>query len=161
MTVGENVVLSVLSRLTRGGLRSLSAEAAVASQQLQAMSVKAETPHVFTKTLSGGNQQKVVIGKWLATKPKILILDEPTRGIDIGARAEIYRLIRTLAAQGMATVVISSDLPEVIGLSDRILVMRQGLISGELTRAEATQEQILALAMPLESNVSVVAEVSA
>jgi ABC-type sugar transport system ATPase subunit len=161
MTVGENVVLSVLSRLTRGGLRSLSAEAAVASQQLQAMSVKAESPHVITKTLSGGNQQKGVIGKWLATKPKRLILDEPTRGIDIGARAEIYRLIRTLAAQGMATVVISSDLPEVIGLSDRILVMRQGLISGELTRAEATQEQILALAMPLESNVSVVAEVSA
>ncbi len=150
MTVGENLVLTVLSSLTRGGLRSLSAEAAVAAEQMKAMAVKAASPTVVAKTLSGGNQQKLVIGKWLAAKPKLLILDEPTRGIDVGARAEIYRLIRRLAAEGLATLVISSDLPEVLGLSDRILVMRQGSISGELTRAEATPEKVLALAMPQE-----------
>ena len=150
MTVGENLVLTVLSSLARGGLRSLSAEAAVATEQMKAMAVKAASPSVVAKTLSGGNQQKLVIGKWLAAKPKVLILDEPTRGIDVGARAEIYRLIRRLAAEGLATLVISSDLPEVLGLSDRILVMRKGSISGELARAEATPEKVLALAMPQE-----------
>ena len=150
MTVGENLVLAVLSSLTKGGLRSLSAENAVATEQMQAMAVKAGSPAVIAKTLSGGNQQKLVIGKWLAAKPKVLILDEPTRGIDVGARAEIYRLIRRLASEGIATLVISSDLPEVLGLSHRILVMRQGSISGELSRAEATPERILALAMPME-----------
>jgi rhamnose transport system ATP-binding protein len=151
MTVGENLVLSVLSSLARGGLRSFSAEAQVASEQMQALAVKAASPQVVAKTLSGGNQQKLVIGKWLAAKPKVLILDEPTRGIDVGARAEIYRLIRRLAREGLATLVISSDLPEVLGLSHRILVMRQGRISGELSRADATPERILALAMPQES----------
>ena len=150
MTVGENLVLAVLSSLTKGGLRSLSAENAVATEQMKAMAVKAGSPAVIAKTLSGGNQQKLVIGKWLAAKPKVLILDEPTRGIDVGARAEIYRLIRRLASEGIATLVISSDLPEVLGLSHRILVMRQGSISGELSRAEATPERILALAMPME-----------
>jgi rhamnose transport system ATP-binding protein len=151
MTVGENLVLSVLSSLARGGLRSFGAEARIAAEQMQAMAVKAASPQVIAKTLSGGNQQKLVIGKWLAAKPKVLILDEPTRGIDVGARAEIYRLIRRLAGEGLATLVISSDLPEVLGLSHRILVMRQGRISGELTRSEATPERLLALAMPQES----------
>lgn len=151
MTVGENLVLTVLSSLARGGLRSTSAEAAVANEQMQAMAVKAASPHVVAKTLSGGNQQKLVIGKWLAAKPSVLILDEPTRGIDVGARAEIYQLIRRLASEGMATLVISSDLPEVLGLSHRVLVMREGRISGELTRDQATPEQVLALAMPQET----------
>jgi ABC-type sugar transport system ATPase subunit len=154
MTVGENLVLTVLSSLARGGLRSIAAEAAVATAQMQAMAVKAASPQVVAKTLSGGNQQKLVIGKWLATKPTVLILDEPTRGIDVGARAEIYRLIRRLAAEGMATLVISSDLPEVLGLSHRVLVMREGRISGELSRAQATPEQVLALAMPQETAVA-------
>ena len=99
-------------------------------------------------SMSGGNQQKVVIAKWLARGGRLLIVDEPTRGVDVGAKAEIYKLIRNLAATGMAVVVISSDLPEVLLLSDRILVMRSGSIAGELKRGEATQEKILALAMP-------------
>jgi len=150
MTVGENLVLAVLSSLTRGGLRSRTGEAAVASEQMQAMAIKA-TPQVVAKTQSGGNQQKLVLGKWLATKPSVLILDEPTRGIDVGARTEIYRLIRRLAAEGMATLIISSDLPEVLDLSHRVLVMRDGRISGELCGDQATAEQVLALAMPQEA----------
>jgi ABC-type sugar transport system ATPase subunit len=96
--------------------------------------------------LSGGNQQKVVIAKWLALEPRVLILDEPTRGIDIGAKAEVHHLMSELAAQGVAILMISSELPEILGMSDRILVMRQGRIAGELPRSEATQERIMALA---------------
>ena len=154
MTVGENLVLAVLASLARGGVRRMSAEAAVAAEQMKAMAIKADSPAVPVRTLSGGNQQKVAIGKWLAAHPRVLILDEPTRGSDVGARAEIYRLIRSLAAGGLATLVISSDLQEVLGLSHRILVMREGRISGELSRQDATQERILALAMPQEAAVA-------
>jgi ABC-type sugar transport system ATPase subunit len=150
MSVGENLVLAMVRALSRFGLRSLAREAALAADQMRALMVKAAGPGVAARTLSGGNQQKLVIGKWLATSPRVLILDEPTRGIDVGARAEIYQLIRSLAASGMATLVISSDLPEILALSDRILVLRQGGISGTLERAQATQERILALAMPDE-----------
>ena len=90
------------------------------------------------------------MGKWLATSPRVLILDEPTRGVDVGAKAEVYRIIRRLAREGMATLLISSDLPEILALSDRILVMREGAIAGELSRAEASGEKILALALPAE-----------
>ena len=114
------------------------------------LTVKTASASVPANTLSGGNQQKLAIGKWLAMGPRILILDEPTRGVDVGAKAEVYRVIRRLAAEGMATLIISSDLPEVLALSDRILVMRQGEIAGELSHGEATEEKILALALPLE-----------
>ena len=100
------------------------------------------------ETLSGGNQQKLVIGKWLACDPKALILDEPTRGVDVGAKAQVHRLIRDLAKRGLATLLISSELPELLTLSDRILVLCEGRISGELDGATATQEQILELALP-------------
>jgi ribose transport system ATP-binding protein len=96
--------------------------------------------------LSGGNQQKVVLGKWLAMKPKVLLLDEPTRGIDIGAKREIYALMEELARQGMAILFVSSDLEEVIGMSDRVLVMHEGRLSGELARAELGEEAIMRLA---------------
>ncbi len=99
------------------------------------------------RKLSGGNQQKVVLARWLLRKPKVLILDEPTRGIDIGAKAEIYRIIADLAREGVALLVISSELPEVLGLADRIAVMQNGRVTGELARAEATEEAILNLAM--------------
>ncbi len=151
LSVRDNLVLAVLSSLTSWGLRSGKREGALAGELMQAMAVKAAHDGVAARTLSGGNQQKLVIGKWLAAKPRVLILDEPTRGIDVGARAEIYRLIRRLAREGMATLVISSDLPEVLTLSHRVLVMRQGRISGELARAEATQERVLALAMPSDT----------
>jgi ABC-type sugar transport system ATPase subunit len=99
------------------------------------------------RKLSGGNQQKVVLARWLARKPKVLILDEPTRGIDVGAKAEIYHLIDDLARSGVAVLVISSELPEVLGLADRIIVMQNGHITGELDRADASEEAILGLAM--------------
>jgi L-arabinose transport system ATP-binding protein len=97
--------------------------------------------------LSGGNQQKVVLARWLAARPKVLILDEPTRGIDVGAKAEIYRLVDDLANQGLGIMFISSELPELLGLADRIYVMQNGRITGELSRAEASEEAVLALAM--------------
>ncbi|MER7083120.1 ATP-binding cassette domain-containing protein, partial [Saccharopolyspora kobensis] len=101
-------------------------------------------------TLSGGNQQKIVIGKWLLAQPRVLILDEPTRGIDVGARAEIYELINELARAGTTVLVVSSDLPELLGLSDRVLVLADGRLRGELNGAEATQERVLALAVSAE-----------
>jgi len=97
--------------------------------------------------LSGGNQQKIVLGKWLANQPKLLILDEPTRGIDVGAKAEIHRLMGELAAQGLAILMISSELPEVLGMSDRVLVMREGRLVAEFSRAEATPEGVGAAMM--------------
>jgi rhamnose transport system ATP-binding protein len=106
------------------------------------------------RQLSGGNQQKVVLAKWLATKPQVLILDEPTRGIDVGTKAEVHRLISQLAAQGLAILMISSELPEVLGMSDRILVMREGRLTGEFSRDEATQEVIIAAATGSTPSVS-------
>ena len=100
----------------------------------------------ITGTLSGGNQQKVVLGKWLLTKPKVLFLDEPTRGIDVGAKQEIYAEINELAKQGLAIVMVSSELPEVLGLSDRILVLHEGHLTGEFTKEEATPEKVMAAA---------------
>ena len=101
-------------------------------------------------TLSGGNQQKVVLAKWLSTGPKLLILDEPTRGIDVGTKAEVHRLMSSLAADGIAIVMVSSELPEVLGMSDRIIVLREGRIAAELSRAEATEESIMYAAMGQE-----------
>jgi rhamnose transport system ATP-binding protein len=148
MTVGENLTLAVLQTLAHYGLRSARREREVAARLMRELDVRAASADVPAQTLSGGNQQKLVLGKWLAAKPRVLILDEPTRGVDVGAKAEIYRLIRQLAGQGMATLLISSELPEILAMSDRILVMRNGSISGELSREEATQEKILELALP-------------
>jgi ABC-type sugar transport system ATPase subunit len=148
MSVGENLTLTVLGKLTRWGLISARRQKQRAQAQMDFLRIKAASAAVAAQTLSGGNQQKILIGKWLTTLPRLLILDEPTRGVDVGAKAEIYKLIRKLAGGGMAVLMISSDLPEVLLLSDRILVMRGGRISGELHRREATQEKVLALAMP-------------
>jgi ABC-type sugar transport system ATPase subunit len=148
LSVGTNLSLAVLDSLTRWGLTSARREREAITQLMQNLVVKAAGPDVAAQTLSGGNQQKLVLGKWLATKPRVLILDEPTRGVDVGAKAEVHRLIRKLADEGIATLLISSDLPEVLAMSDRILVMRQGAIAGALSRAEATQEKVLALAIP-------------
>jgi rhamnose transport system ATP-binding protein len=148
MSVRANLSMAVLPTLTSLGLISSGKEETLAAKLIADLRVKTANSGVAAQTLSGGNQQKLVLGKWLATKPRVLILDEPTRGVDVGAKAEIYRLIREVAEAGVAVLVISSDLPEVLLLSDRILVMRLGRISGELSRKEATQERILALAMP-------------
>jgi ABC-type sugar transport system ATPase subunit len=146
LAIRENMALSVLDRLSRFGIVRFGAERRLAREMVQALRVR--TPSIEQKVLnlSGGNQQKVVIAKWLALRPRILIMDEPTRGIDIGAKAEVHGLMHQLAADGVAILMISSELPEIVHMSDRVLVMRQGRIAGELARAEATQEAIMALA---------------
>ena len=146
-SVAENVTLCVPDRVSRFGFLSRAAELLVANEQVERMRVKTPSLDQLVSNLSGGNQQKVVLGRWLARAPRVLILDEPTRGIDVGAKAEIYRLIAELAAGGIALLVISSELPELIGLSDRILVMAAGRIVGEVPRAEATEQRVLNLAM--------------
>jgi ribose transport system ATP-binding protein len=113
-------------------------------RQLQ---VRAPSIEAFASTLSGGNQQKVVLAKWLALDPKVLIVDEPTRGIDVGAQAEIYRLLRDLAARGVAIVMISSDMQEILRLSDRVAVMHEGRVTGILDREDCTEPRIMALAV--------------
>jgi ribose transport system ATP-binding protein len=124
-----------------------SAETKTAETQRRNLGIKA--PQVATKAanLSGGNQQKVVLGKWLAMAPKVMIFDEPTRGIDVGAKAEIYKLMRGLADAGVAVMMISSDMEEVIGVSDRIAVMHEGRISGTLSRDQFSEENVLQLAV--------------
>ena len=151
LPVGTNLTLPILRTLTTFGLTSSRRERQVADQLMKDLLVKAASAKVPAQTLSGGNQQKLVIGKWLATRPRVLILDEPTRGVDVGAKAEVHKLIRRLAEGGMATLLISSDLPEVLAMSDRLLVMRGGSIAGELSRAQATQEKVLSLAIPATS----------
>ena len=146
-SVAENVTLCVPDRISRFGFLRRAAVLLVASEQVERMRVKTSSLDELVSNLSGGNQQKVVLARWLARAPRVLILDEPTRGIDVGAKAEIYRLIAQLAANGIAILVISSELPELIGLSDRILVMAAGRIVGEVPRAEATEQRVLNLAM--------------
>lgn len=148
MSVGENLSLAVLKSLAGAMVRNRDKEKSLVQKLMAELAVKAANTDIAAQSLSGGNQQKLVLGKWLAAQPQVLILDEPTRGVDVGARAEVYRLIRGLASGGLATLVISSDLPEILALCDRILVMREGEISGELARSEATAEIILELALP-------------
>lgn len=147
MSIRANVTLASLKEFSRRGWFDFGREANVAADYARRFAIK--TPSIFShvSTLSGGNQQKVALSRWLATRPSVLILDEPTQGIDVGAKAEIHALMSELASQGVAIIMISSDLPEVLGMSDRIAVMKGGTISGVLSREEATQEKILALAL--------------
>jgi ribose transport system ATP-binding protein len=147
-SIRSNIALPSVGALSRFGLRALAREGALARDVAGRLSVRCADLGQTVSTLSGGNQQKVVIGKWLATEPRILLLDEPTRGIDIGAKQEIYQLIFTLAGQGLGIVVVSSELPELLLLSDRIFVMCEGHQTGLLRRHEATQEKIMRLAAP-------------
>jgi ABC-type sugar transport system ATPase subunit len=147
LSVSDNLVMAIRRKLTRWGLISPSRERAAADRIVADLSVRAASTAAPAESLSGGNQQKLVLGKWLATHPDVLILDEPTRGIDVGAKHEIHELMRGLAAGGSALLLISSDLPELLSLSDRIVVMRAGRIAGELGREEAGQERVLELAL--------------
>ncbi len=142
MTVRENASLAVLSDLARFGFIDRAAEARLARETVARFGVRTAGIEQIVGKLSGGNQQKIVLGKWLAANPRVLILDEPTRGIDVGAKAEIHRLMGELAGRGMAVLMISSELPEVLGMSDRVLVMREGGIVAAFSRAEATQERV-------------------
>jgi rhamnose transport system ATP-binding protein len=147
MSVAANATLAVLRGIARGGFLDFAREREIAASYVASLGVK--TPSIDTPAghLSGGNQQKVALARWLATSPRVIILDEPTQGIDVGAKSEIHRLMGDLAARGMAILMISSELPEVLGMSDRIAVLRGGALAGILDRAEATQEKVLALAL--------------
>ncbi|MGW1682873.1 sugar ABC transporter ATP-binding protein [Saccharopolyspora sp. NPDC002376] len=149
-SVAENLGLATISDRTRAGLVDLAGQRREAAESVQRLRIRTPGLDQPALTLSGGNQQKIVIGKWLLAEPRVLILDEPTRGIDVGARAEIYELINELARAGTTVLVVSSDLPELLGLSDRVLVMADGRLRGELDGAEATQERVLALAVSAE-----------
>ena len=146
-SIRDNTSLVSLDRLRRWRFVRRKAERELVRQYAERLRVRAPGIEPEVRTLSGGNQQKVVLARWLARRPRVLILDEPTRGIDIGAKVEIYHIIAELAQQGVALLVISSELPEVLGLADRVIVMQNGRITGELGRAEASEEAVLHLAM--------------
>ncbi|MDH7602057.1 MAG: sugar ABC transporter ATP-binding protein [Armatimonadota bacterium] len=146
MAVRENVTIANLDPLSRFGFISRRKEQEVANRYVEDLMIRTPSIEQAVQNLSGGTQQKVVLAKWLFTQSKVLIFDEPTRGIDVGAKTEIYQLMNRLAEQGVAIIMISSELPEILGMSDRILVMHEGEIAGELSREEATQEKIMFLA---------------
>ncbi|ADK81813.1 sugar ABC transporter ATP-binding protein [Sediminispirochaeta smaragdinae] len=154
-SVKFNISIRILSRFIKGIFVNDRREEAITNNYIRQLSIKTPSSEQTIGNLSGGNQQKVVIGRWLATTPKILILDEPTRGVDVGAKAEIYAIMNKLAAQGMAIIMISSELPEVINMSDRVVVMCNGSVTGCLPKEELNQEKIMHLAtlhgMPVQS----------
>jgi len=155
MNITQNVTLPILREFARLGWVDQVAEEQKAREFADRLDVRAAGLWQRVRELSGGNQQKVVLAKWLAARPQILILDEPTRGIDVGTKAAVHQLMSTLAAQGFAILMISSELPEILGMSDRIVVMREGRVTGHFTRAEANQAKIMAAATaggPHEAN---------
>ena len=147
MAVSANITLASLSKLSHINGLDVARERSIATDYTQRLGIKTPSIAVPVANLSGGNQQKVALSRWLMTQPRVLILDEPTQGIDVGAKAEIHALMSELAAQGVAILMISSELPEILGMSDRIAVMHEGRVAGVLERSDATQEKILALAL--------------
>jgi len=145
-SIGDNISLPIYDHYSSFGFMRDGEQKKDWIEYMNRLHVKAKSPNVPVSSLSGGNQQKVILARWLLTKPKVLLLDEPTRGIDVGAKEEIYLLINKLAASGLAVVVISSELPEVIGICDRIITICEGRLTGEISRKEATQEILLAAA---------------
>jgi ribose transport system ATP-binding protein len=148
MSVSENVSLSCLSQATRAGLLQPRREREMVNDYVERLAVKTPSLDEQVRNLSGGNQQKVVLAKWLATRPKVLLLDEPTRGIDINAKKEIYAIIDELARSGLGVVMVSSELPEILAIADRILVLAEGRLTAEFSREEATEEKVLKAALP-------------
>jgi D-xylose transport system ATP-binding protein len=145
-TVLDNMTLAALQRISGRFLTHRTRETMAANGPMKSLRVKANSPLTIAGTLSGGNQQKVVLGKWLLTNPKVLFLDEPTRGIDVGAKQEIYTEINKLAKEGLAIVLVSSELPEVLGLSDRVMVLHEGRVTGEFLKKDATPEKVMSAA---------------
>ncbi|EYD77391.1 Putative ribose/galactose/methyl galactoside import ATP-binding protein 3 [Rubellimicrobium mesophilum DSM 19309] len=146
LSVRENITLPILSRLAWLGTVRLRKEQGLARQQARTFGISPADPERRIATLSGGNQQKAVIARWLATQPAVLILDEPTRGVDVGAKAEIHAIIGDLVAQGLGVLMISSELPEVMAVSDRVYVMHEGRIAPPLARGELSEARIMELA---------------
>jgi ribose transport system ATP-binding protein len=151
MSVVENGSLSALGKASRWGFVQANREREMVGRYVERLGVKTPSLRQSVRNLSGGNQQKVVLAKWLATDPQVLLLDEPTRGIDIHAKREIYMLIEELARAGMGVVMVSSELPEILAIADRILVMCEGKLTRELTRGEASEESVLEAALPKSS----------
>jgi rhamnose transport system ATP-binding protein len=147
MSISHNITLPQVAALGKAGFRSDKAEAALTEEYGRKMEIRAAGWNAEAGTLSGGNQQKVVLAKWLATQPSILILDEPTKGIDVGTKAAVHEFISRLAEKGMSIIMISSELPEILGMSDRILVMHEGRLAATFDRAEATEEKVIMAAM--------------
>jgi ribose transport system ATP-binding protein len=145
-SINDNIALTNFGRLSNGGVINSAKEKELIDRLMQQLNVKASGSGQHVRYLSGGNQQKVVIAKWLGTEPQLLILDEPTRGVDVGAKKEIYSIMNQLTEQGVAIIMVSSELPEVLGMSDRIAVVHEGTVKGILSREEATQESIMSLA---------------
>ncbi len=143
LSVRDNMTVASLSRFSPGGVLRLGQMDKECQDQRKALAIKTPSINQLIKLLSGGNQQKVLVSRWLLTTPEIFMIDEPTRGIDVGAKAEIHRLMSQLAAQGKAIIMVSSEMPEILGMSDRVLVMHEGRLTGEFSRAEATQERIM------------------
>jgi rhamnose transport system ATP-binding protein len=152
--IDQNMALASLSRLTRFGLIRRSSEAELATTWAQRLQLKFGRIRNPAATLSGGNQQKVVLGKWLARNPSLLIIDEPTRGIDVGTKAEVHRLLASLVAEGMAVLMISSELPEVLGMADRVLVIHEGRLTAALDRDQATEDTVMRAASGLSPEVA-------
>lgn len=146
LPIFQNTSQAAMEKITKRGILNLKKERQVAEKYIKQLNIICTGPELEPLYMSGGNQQKVVIGKWLFTKSDVLIFDEPTRGIDVGAREEIYHIIDNLAREGAAILVISSDLPEVLTISDRIYVMREGRIAGEINYEDASQELIMSYA---------------
>lgn len=151
-TIAFNITLPILDRFIKHFRVDTATEEAIVDDGVKKLWIKAPSSNVNCSTLSGGNQQKVLLAKWLATNPRVLILDEPTRGIDVGAKAEIYTIINELAKQGLAIILISSEMPEVMNMSDRMLIMNEGRITGELDHKDYSQEKILKYAMGVTEN---------
>ena len=145
-SIMKNISMANLGRISRHGVLDKKAEQNLVKRGIEELHIKCFGPQHECDNLSGGNQQKVVFAKWIYTEPKVLILDEPTRGVDIGAKKEIYNIINDLAAKGVAIIMVSSELPEVLGMSDRIMVVREGMVRGVLDKKEADQENIMILA---------------
>ena len=145
MNCMENISMPILNRLTKYGLINRNAERQVSQKFFDRMRVKAPKLTTPSAALSGGNQQKLVLAKWLGTQPEVFLIDEPTRGVDVGAKAEIHNLIRELAAEGKAVIVVSSEMPELIAVSHRILILRLGRIVGQVKASEATEEVLMRL----------------
>ncbi|MCV2395030.1 sugar ABC transporter ATP-binding protein [Actinotalea sp. M2MS4P-6] len=151
LSVRDNMLAAALRRYSPGGFVDAKRLEEAAEEQRKALAIKTPSLDQLIKNLSGGNQQKVLVSRWLLTLPDILMIDEPTRGIDVGAKSEIHRLISTMAKEGKAILMVSSEMPEILGMSDRVLVMHEGEVTGEVPRAEATQDKIMQLATGTEA----------
>jgi inositol transport system ATP-binding protein len=146
LAIRMNLSMAALDRISRWRIFvDEPGETALVEQYRKALNIRMASPDQLVFNLSGGNQQKVVLARWLALRPKVLIVDEPTRGIDVGAKVEVHNLLFDMAAAGIAVIAISSELPEILAISDRIVTMREGRVTGELSRTEADQERLMSL----------------